>query len=77
MSPLFYGGLVSLYVCEHCLGTAVQTANAALGMLSDRNASATTRSIAVDELEQAVNLLHLNTARRTSDGQDETDVARL
>ena len=61
---------MSPYVCEHCRGMAVRTAKASLEMLSDCDAPETTRSIAVEELARAVDLLHLNTARR-ADGADD------
>jgi hypothetical protein len=64
------------YVCEHCRGMAVRTAKASLEMLSDCDSPETTRSIAVDELTRAVDLLHLNTARRADDGGN-PDMATL
>jgi hypothetical protein len=62
------------YVCEHCRGTAIRTANAALALLSDRGAPNTTLSIAVEELDRAVGLLHLNAAQLVHGDNDPNKV---
>ena len=67
---------MSPYVCEHCRGIAVRTAKDSLEMLSDCDTPEMTRSIAVEELERAIDLLHLNTARRADDGGN-PDMAML